>query len=269
MKKIIFIGNKNTAYFSLKYIINLMKQNSYKNFSLECVITRLGSKNQWFLPAKKLAENDGIKVYTPSNINDSEFIEKISGYKPDIGFCVFYPQIFKKEFLEIFPEGVINLHFAPLPKYRGCNPIPHAIIDGRTQHGVTIHYMNPDIDAGAIIAQKFIEIEETDIGMDLYKKCEVAGIELFREQFKSIIDNKITSTKQNPNEVIHHFRNELLDNKEVDLRWDKKKIYDFVRALEFPPFEPSFIKYKEKKIFLTTKPDSKYDTSHLKEYIDE
>jgi len=269
MKKIIFIGNKNTAYYCLKYLIERSKEKQ-NEFSLESVITPLSDiKPQWYKSVYHLSKKYKIPVHTPKNINDPKFIKKIQSYHASMAFCIFYPTIFKKPFIDMFPERIINLHFAPLPAYRGCNPIPHAIIDEQKKHGVTLHYIDSKIDAGPIISQELFPIKKDDTGLDVYKKCEVAGLDLFIKNFDKILKSEIKITIQDETKAVHHYRKELLTNKEIQLTWSKKKIYNFARALEFPPFEPAYIEYNGKKIFLTTKPDKKYTVSHLEQLFNQ
>ena len=58
--------------------------------------------------------------------------------------------------------GCINVHASLLPKYRGGAPIHQAIMDGETETGVTIMYMVEKLDAGDIISQMVVPIEDTD-----------------------------------------------------------------------------------------------------------
>ncbi len=56
------------------------------------------------------------------------------------------------------PERWVNVHPALLPKYRGYHPVPHVIMNGEQQHGITAHYIIDDVDAGPIILQEAFEV---------------------------------------------------------------------------------------------------------------
>ena len=210
----------------------------------------------WYQSVSKRARELNVKLLIPSSINDDTFIREVSELNPDIGFCCFYPQLFKKSFFSIPKVGFFNLHFAPLPKYRGALPIPFAIISGESQHGVTIHKINEGIDSGPIVAQSLVEIFPYDTGYDLYKRCEQAGIALFQKTIQRIVFNKgnISMREQNEHEAFCHVRKDL-KSLEVMSTWDFNRIYNFVRAFDFPPFELPYMKVGEKQYRLTIRPD--------------
>src|SRR3989344_6691916 len=82
--------------------------------------------------------------------------------KFDLIFSVLHGKIFKPAHLENTRLGIINLHPAPLPQYRGCNSYSHAIMNGEKKYGVSLHYIDEGIDTGAIIGINHFPILETD-----------------------------------------------------------------------------------------------------------
>jgi len=92
---------------------------------------------------------------------------------------VYYDKILPAWFLSQFRHA-LNLHNAPLPKYRGVRPINWALKNGEEYHGVTIHRMTPNIDNGPIYAQARFRIDAAhDEVRDVYGQCLVHGWELF------------------------------------------------------------------------------------------
>ena len=77
--------------------------------------------------------------------------------------------------------GAFNMHPGPLPEYAGLNVPSWAIYFGETQHGVTIHEMVEEIDAGTIAYQQRFPITADDTGMSLMLKCVRAGLPLIRQ----------------------------------------------------------------------------------------
>jgi hypothetical protein len=67
-------------------------------------------------------------------------------------YSVFYDRIFDKACLDKF-EHKFNFHNAPLPKYRGVNPINWALANNEKEHGISIHKITEKIDDGDIISQ--------------------------------------------------------------------------------------------------------------------
>ena len=87
------------------------------------------------------------------NVNDQNFIRRISSLKPDIILSC-QRQIFSEDLLKVATIACINCHPSKLPKYRGLSPILVAMINGEESIGVTVHTMTKQIDKGAIICQK-------------------------------------------------------------------------------------------------------------------
>ncbi len=99
-----------------------------------------------------------------------------------------FGQILPKELLEAPRLGCINVHASLLPKYRGGAPIHQAIIDGQATTGVTIMYMAEKLDAGDIISQREIVIEDTDHTGSMFDKLSDVGRELLKDTLPSIIE---------------------------------------------------------------------------------
>lgn len=94
-------------------------------------------------PVKQYAIANNIKVYQPIKIkNNTEFIEEIKAYSPDVICVVAYGKILPKEILDIPKYGCINVHGSILPKYRGAAPIQWAVLNGDKKTGVTTMYMD-------------------------------------------------------------------------------------------------------------------------------
>jgi methionyl-tRNA formyltransferase len=111
------------------------------------------------------------------------------GYKPDdidLYISIFYGKIISKEFISSH-NVILNLHNAPLPKYRGVNPINWALKNNETMHGVTIHKISQGIDDGPILGKIlypiYPEIEEVE---DVYNKSLDYGWLLFKDVFGKI-----------------------------------------------------------------------------------
>jgi methionyl-tRNA formyltransferase len=88
------------------------------------------------------------------NPNAAEFIEKVRGRSPDVLVSVACPFIVKEPLLSIAPKGAINIHHAPLPRYRGMMPTFWQMYHGEKRAGVTIHYMVDKLDQGQALLRE-------------------------------------------------------------------------------------------------------------------
>lgn len=173
----------------------------------------------------------------------------------DLVFSILHGGIFKKYHLENSRLGAINLHPAPLPQYRGCNSYAHAIMNGDKQYRVSMHYITEGIDDGPMIGQNTVPILITETGYTLYQKSQISAFSLFKKYAPKIIKaalggNRFSANVQDESKA-KYYKRDSLKNKEANLNWDKKKLYNFIRALDFPPFEPAHVILNGQKIFLT------------------
>ena len=104
-----------------------------------------------------------------------------------LGFSCYYEKILRPEEIALF-DRCLNLHNAPLPRYRGVNPINWALKNGETSHGVTIHEITPGIDDGPIVAQVAFGISpDADEVIDVYRRCLRYGENLFLGAFPDFV----------------------------------------------------------------------------------
>ena len=92
-----------------------------------------------------------------------------------------YMRKLTKEVLTVFPDRVVNLHPALLPSFKGAHAIQDAFEFGTKITGVTVHFANEDYDKGPIIAQRAVEISETDTLDSLEEKIHAIEHELYPE----------------------------------------------------------------------------------------
>ncbi|MDR2392694.1 MAG: methionyl-tRNA formyltransferase [Treponema sp.] len=83
----------------------------------------------------------------------AEVLEQLVRLKPDLLISFAYGHIFSPQFLELFPQGGINIHPSLLPRYRGPTPIQAAILAGDKETGITIQTLAKEMDAGDILLQ--------------------------------------------------------------------------------------------------------------------
>jgi phosphoribosylglycinamide formyltransferase-1 len=99
--------------------------------------------------------------------------------------------------IRAYPERIINLHPALLPKYGGKGMhgmrVHEAVISaGEKESGISVHYVNEDYDRGKLIFQATIKIEKEDTAESLAKKIQV----LEHLEFPRVIEELIRSQKE-------------------------------------------------------------------------
>ena len=177
---------------------------------------------------------------------------------PDIIITCAYGQIVPKEVLDYPKYGCINVHASLLPKHRGGAPIHRAIINGDKKTGVTIMYMDIDMDSGDIISSKDIDIKDYDTLETLHDKLSLLGKDLLLETLPSIIDNTNKRIKQDESKATYSY-NIKREEEHIDFNKTSREVFNLIRG--FSPIPGAFVILddKEMKIYNSVISDNKYD----------
>ena len=205
-------------------------------------------------PTKVLATNHNIEVFQPSNIKEE--YQKIIDKSPDIIITCAYGQIIPEELLNYPKYGCINVHGSLLPKLRGGAPIHHAIISGEEKTGITIMYMDKKMDAGDIISQKEIIIDDNDNLDLLYEKMSYLGRDLLIETLPSIIDGTNNRIPQDKTKVTFGL-NITKEEEKINFNKNSKEIYNQIRGLSTIPGAYCLLDNKRMKVYASKITDIK------------
>jgi len=183
-----------------------------------------------------LCDREGMSVH--SLLTTEEQLTVIENIRPDYVVSCGYRHIVPERILDIPTEGCLNLHPAYLPYNRGANPNVWSIVD-ETPAGVTLHYMDPSIDTGGIIARRRVATSFEDTGRDLYRRLEDAQVELFRDIWPEVVAGTQSVIEQDQDKGTYHHTSELEDLCQLDPEENVgvKEFLDRLRALTFPPYD--------------------------------
>ncbi|RMG53838.1 MAG: phosphoribosylglycinamide formyltransferase [Gammaproteobacteria bacterium] len=93
---------------------------------------------------------------------DRALAERIDRYHPDLVVLAGFMRILTPEFVEHYRGRMLNIHPSLLPKYRGLNTHARAIEAGDSEHGVSVHFVTPELDGGPVIAQARVPVHADD-----------------------------------------------------------------------------------------------------------
>ena len=211
-------------------------------------------------PVKELAEEYNIEVFQPIKIRED--FEKIREWNPDIIITCAYGQIIPEELIKIPRLGCINVHGSLLPKYRGGAPIHRSIINGDSETGITIMYMDKGMDNGNMISKRSIPIELDDNLETLSNKLSILGRDLLLDTLPSIIDGSNESIKQDEKDVVYAY-NIKPEEEKIDFNNNSIDIYNLIRGLS-PSIGAYFMMDDERvKVFKSRIGDNKYDKTGI------
>ncbi len=84
-----------------------------------------------------------------------------------------FMRLVKAPLLDAFPNRILNIHPALLPKYPGVEAWKQALEDGATQTGCTVHYVDAGMDSGEIIMQAYVPVKPGDTPESLHARIQV------------------------------------------------------------------------------------------------
>ncbi|MDQ0175873.1 methionyl-tRNA formyltransferase [Bacillus chungangensis] len=245
MTKIVFMG---TPDFSVPILRQLIKD----GYDICGVVTQpdrpVGRKRVLTPPpVKQEAEKHQLPVIQPEKMNEIA-IQQILALKPDLIVTAAFGQLLPKQILTAPTYGCINVHASLLPELRGGAPIHYAILQGKKQTGITIMYMVEKLDAGDMIRQVKVPIDERDDVGTLHDKLSAAGARLLSETLPAIIAGDITPLPQNEEQATFAFNIKREDEK-IDWSQPGEAIYNHIRGLRPWPVAYTSFQGKVMKIW--------------------
>ncbi len=149
--------------------------------------------------ARPLAERAGIPFYflpiTSENKADQETQELKLLADADINLIVLarYHQILSQNFVEKYPNRIINIHHSFLPAFQGRNPYEQAFRQGVKIIGATSHFVVEELDAGPIIEQDTVRVSHRDTIADFKRKGRDLEKTVLSRSLRWALENKILS----------------------------------------------------------------------------
>ena len=266
MKKIIFMG---TPHFAVPVLESLVQA----NYEVVLVVTQpdrpVGRKRVLTAPpVKEAALKHNIPVYQPEKLKDS--YETLFTYDADLIVTAAYGQLLPKELLEHPPLGCINVHASLLPKLRGGAPIHYAILQGEKETGISIMYMAEKLDAGDIISQKAIRIEEEDHVGSLHDKLSEIGAQLLIETLPALFEKTNDRIEQDETKATFA-ANITREQEKIDFTRTQEEVYNHIRGLHPWPVAYTTHEGKTMKVWWGKKAINEYPSKRAGEiaHIDE
>jgi methionyl-tRNA formyltransferase len=184
--------------------------------------------------SKEIAESEDIPVLQPKSLKDQEFVEELKRFNADIFIVVAYGKLIPKSVFTLPRYGTINLHPSLLPKYRGAAPVEWAIINGEEETGVTVQMINEELDAGDIIAQEKIRLNNSITAGELYEIVNSIGEELLLKSVEILESGKDKPLPQDHSKATYCGK---IDRDSALIDWNKSssEIHNLIRGLNPKP----------------------------------
>ncbi len=170
-------------------------------------------------PVSEVALREEIPLLRPESVNSEEVLEAFRASEADLGVVVAFGQFIGKPLREGTRLGyLINGHGSILPEYRGAAPIQRAILDGKTETGISVMRLEREMDAGdsALILCTPISSEENTA--ELSERLAVLCADAIEQSLEQIQKNEVVWTAQDPAQVTYA---EKILKEDGELHWEE------------------------------------------------
>lgn len=191
-KKLAFFGTESFSIPSLLALIDA-------GWPIACVVTKPNSRSgrglKYRSPAvKHIASQHGLTVIQPDSVRDID--EDLAASGVSAGILAAYGKILPATTINLFPQGIINLHPSLLPKYRGPSPVETAILEGDRQTGLSLMKLTERMDAGPVYCQLPVKLTGREYKGELVDVLARLGASLLIEKLESILEGKLDPVPQ-------------------------------------------------------------------------
>jgi len=243
--RIIFFGSDDFAAVHLEHLLN-------SGHELLCCVTGpdkpQGRGMKLVLsPIKEMTLARAIPCMQPVSLKNNDIVDTLKSYEADIFVVVAYGRLLTQEILNIPQMICMNVHGSLLPKYRGAAPVNWAVLNGDKETGVTVQKMALALDAGDIIAQEVMSIDDDENAAQLRRRMAQVGAQLLVKVLGQYPAGQFPLKPQNEKQVTLAPK---LTKEMSKIDWHKEArfIMDQVRGLQPWPGACTFYNGKMLKI---------------------
>jgi len=123
--------------------------------------------------------------------HDAEIVGELKKRNVELICLAGYMRLLSPEFIRAFPNKIINIHPSLLPSFKGLDAQKQAVDYGVKVSGCTVHFVDENLDHGAIILQKAVEVADDDTAESLSKRILEYEHALYTEAIKKIVTGKV------------------------------------------------------------------------------
>ena len=243
-QKIVFMGTPEFSVPTLESLVN-------SNNQILAVYSQPPSKanrGQKITPSRveAFAKEHSLNLRTPYNLNNDKEYNYLKKLNPDIVVVIAYGKIIPKKFLDLPKHGFINVHASLLPKWRGAAPIQRAIMNLDNQTGISIMKIVEELDAGPVMQQDKIQINENIDTLTLSKVLSKLGANSILNAINKIEKGDARFQEQNHSEATYAKKISKMEGK-INWKESAKKVLAKINGLNPNPgawFEYNKERYK-------------------------
>lgn len=222
MKKIsepiIFFGNErlatgvNTEVPTLRALIGA-------GYNIAAVVSnyeRSRSRNVHELEIAQVAEAYNIPTLLPQKLG--EIKEQLRSFNAVVAVLVAYGKIVPQSIIDLFPQGIVNIHPSLLPLHRGPIPVESVILESASETGISIMQLVKEMDAGPVYKQSRVSLTGNETKQQLADQLLELGKDILLNCLPSIIDGSLSPVPQDNTLATY---DSLLEKEDGTIDWQK------------------------------------------------
>lgn len=147
----------------------------------------------------------------------------VNALKPkdnNLGLIFDYNRIIPKEIIDLFPEGIINIHFSKLPQYRGPAPVQATILNGDPTAWITYMLIDEKVDEGKILIQTSLSLDQKETTRSLTEKLLLKTL----SEIQKIITDYLEGIIKPAEQIGESSYTKKMETEDVKIDWQKNPL---------------------------------------------
>ncbi|HEU5472321.1 MAG TPA: methionyl-tRNA formyltransferase [Actinophytocola sp.] len=241
--RVVMFGYQTWGYRTLEALLD-------SEHKVVLAVTHPGSDHAyeriWDDSVAELAADHGVPVLLRNRPDDDDLVHRLEEAEPDIIVANNWRTWLPPHIFNLPRHGTLNVHDSLLPAYAGFAPVIWALINGEREVGLTAHMMNGDLDAGDIVVQRAVPVEDTDTATDLFHKT-VALIRPVTIEALTLIATGRTDWVKQDRDRASFFHKRSIEDSRIDWGWSAEELERLVRA-QSDPYPNAFTYHRDTRI---------------------
>lgn len=196
-KTLVYFGNERLVSGLTHTDAPLLRGLIERGYTVAALISHhhdAASRKHRVLEVAEIANEHNIPLILSDNMQKIAHI--LDTIQPDAAILAAYGNIIPQPVIDMFPDGIINLHPSLLPAYRGPTPIETPILKGDSATGVSIMQLTAGMDSGPVYVQQSVDIAPDIDKFTLCEHLHTLGASLLLDNLDAILDGSLQPTPQ-------------------------------------------------------------------------
>ena len=219
-------------------------------FEISAVFTHQDNPQErvYFESVARLCAEHNIPSYVPDHLDHPLWRSHIEAIAPAFIFSFYYRDLIPQSILGLASKGSFNLHGSLLTRYRGRSPLNWVLVNGEKQTGVTLHHMVDKADAGDIVAQIPVAIDDHDNAPSLHQKLLHTAAQLLQRTLPLIAAGTAPMMPQDHSKASYVGRRTAADGA-IDWNFPAAIVRNLIRAVT-EPYPGAFTYTSDRKMII-------------------